>query len=100
MSIKLGTKKELYKVNHLPKRVREYIEGDVAALDCFYGDDRNIDADFGGFVVVCEADEVLDIENFVEDLEQAEYIQDICPYRKALYIAGTERNIIIYRKRS
>ena len=32
--IKLGTKKELYKINHLPTKVKEYITEDVSALDC------------------------------------------------------------------
>ena len=53
----------------------------------------------GGFVVICEADEEISIENFTENLEKAEYIQEIFPYCKALYISGTERNIIIYRKK-
>ncbi|MBR2507259.1 MAG: hypothetical protein IKB70_10265 [Bacilli bacterium] len=97
--IKLGTKKELYKINHLPTKVKEYITEDVSALDCFYGNDRNIDVDMGGFVVICEADEEISIENFTENLEKAEYIQEIFPYCKALYISGTERNIIIYRKK-
>ncbi len=96
--IKLGTESELYKVNHLPESVKESICGDVSSLDCFYGKDRNIDVDMGGFVVVCEADEKLNIENFTEDLTQAEYMQTIFPYCKALYLSGTERNIIIYRK--
>ena len=98
--IKIGTKKDLSKISHLPMNIQNAICEDVGVLDNSYGENRNIDVDMGGFVVVCDANEVLDIENFVEDLEQAEYIQDICPYRKALYIAGTERNIIIYRKRS
>jgi len=97
--IKLGTKRELYKVSHLTDKVKDAICGDVSVLDYFYGEDRNVDTDMGGFVVVCDADEELDIENFSENLEQAEYIQEICPYRKALYLAGAERNIIVYRKR-
>lgn len=96
--IKLGTKNELPKVKHLPINIYNAISDDVSALDCFYGKDRNIDTDMGGFVVVCEKTEKLNIENFEEDLTKAEYSQDIFPYHKALYISGTERNIIIYRK--
>lgn len=96
--IKIGTKKELHRINHLPKKVIDSIYGDVSALDCFYGEDRNIDNDMGGFIIVCEADEELNIKNFTEDLNNAEYIQTVFPYRKALYIAGTERNIVIYRR--
>lgn len=96
--IKIGTLKEIYKAGKLPSSVRESVIEDVATLDFFYGDERNVDNDMGGFVIICDADEKLHIKNFSECLEQAEYIQDIFPFRKALYIAGTERNIIIYRR--
>ncbi len=96
--IKLGTENELYKVKHLPEIVKDSIYSDVSSLDCFYGKDRNIDTDMGGFVIVCDANEEINIENFIEDLTHAEYIQAIFPYQKALYISGAERNIIIYRK--
>lgn len=94
--IKLGTKKDLYKISHLPLNIQNAISLDVSMLDKNYGEDRNIDTDMGGFVVVCEKDEMLDIVNFKKDFESPELIQEICPYTKRLYIAGTERNIIIY----
>ena len=50
----------------------------------------------GGFVVVCDKDEKLDIVNFNKNFDTPEYIQEICPYKKMLFISGTERNIIIY----
>lgn len=48
--IKIGTKKDLDKIAHLPINVRNSISEDVQVLDCFYGEDRNIDVDMGGFV--------------------------------------------------
>jgi len=94
--IKIGTKKDLSKVSHLPMNVQNAICQDVEVLDCFYGKNRNIDVDMGGFVVVCDEDEDLHIENFEKDFDTPEYVQEICPYRKMLFISGTERNIIIY----
>ncbi len=50
----------------------------------------------GSFVVVCNKDEELDIVHFSKNFDITEYIQEICPYKKMLFISGTKRNIIIY----
>ncbi len=94
--IKVGTKKDLSKISHLPMNIQNAVCADVEILDNFYGADRNIDVDMGGFVVVCDKGEKLDIVNFNKNFDTPEYIQEICPYKKMLFISGTERNIIIY----
>lgn len=94
--IKIGTKKDLNKISHLPMNIQNSICTDIEILDNFYGTDRNIDVDMGGFVVVCDKDEEIDIVNFDKNFDTPEYIQEICPYKKMLFISGTERNIIIY----
>lgn len=96
--IKIGTKNELFRISHLPIHIQNAISQDVALLDENYGEDRNVDVDMGGFVVVCEKNESLHIENFNKNLDTSEFAQVICPYKKYLYIAGTERNIIVYEK--
>ena len=96
--IKLGTEKELFKIGHLPINIQSAISEDIKILDDSYGKDRNIDVDMGGFVVVCNKGERLNIENFQIDFEVPEFLQAIWPYVKKLYISGTERNIIIYEK--
>lgn len=96
--IKIGTKKDLNKICHLPLSIQNAICKDVEVLDCFYGADRNIDTDMGGFVVVCDKDEAINIANFDRDFDTPEYTQEICPYKKMLFISGTERNIIIYER--
>ena len=96
--IKLGTRKELFKIKHLPINIQAAISEDIKILDDSYGKDRNIDVDMGGFVVVCNKGERLNIENFQIDFEVSEFLQAICPYVKKPYISGTERNIIIYEK--
>ena len=96
--IKLGTEKELFKIGHLPINIQSAISEDIKILDDSYGKDRNIDVDMGGFVVVCNKGERLNIENFQIDFEVPEFLQAIYPYVKKLYISGTERNIIIYEK--
>ena len=96
--IKLGTEKELFKIGHLPINIQSAISEDIKILDDSYGKDRNIDVDMGGFVVVCDKGERLNIENFQIDFEVPEFLQAIYPYVKKLYMSGTERNIIIYEK--
>ena len=96
--IKLGTEKELFKIKHLPINIQTAISEDIKILDDSYGKDRNIDVDMGGFVVVFDKGERLNIENFQIDFEVPEFLQAICPYVKKLYISGAERNIIIYEK--
>ena len=96
--IKIGTKKDLNKISHLPKHIKNAISEDIKILDDNYGEERNIDVDMGGFVVVCEKNESIHIENFQKEFDTPEFIQEICPYRKMLFISGTERNIIIYER--
>ena len=96
--IKLGTEKELFKIGHLPINIQSAISEDIKILDDSYGKDRNIDVDMGGFVVVCNKGERLNIGNFQIDFEVPEFLQAIYPYVKKLYMSGTERNIIIYEK--
>ena len=96
--IKLGTEKELFKIGHLLINIQSAISEDIKILDDSYGKDRNIDVDMGGFVVVCNKGERLNIENFQIDFEVPEFLQAIYPYVKKLYMSGTERNIIIYEK--
>ena len=96
--IKLGTESELHKINHLPTDIQKAICEDISILDNCYGKDRNIDEDMGGFVIICDKDENLDIRHFDKDFEKPEFTQKICPYTKKLYLSGTERNIIIYER--
>lgn len=96
--IKIGTKRDLYKILHLPIHIQKCISSDIEILDKNYGANRNIDFDMGGFVIVTNSKSDIKLKNFSIDFETPEYVQVICPYKKYLYIAGTERNIIIYEK--
>ena len=96
--IKIGTKKELYKISHLPIHIQNSINEDVKILDEYYGTERDIDADMGGFVIICDKNEPLNIKDFEKEFSLPEYIKEICPYKKSLYISGSERNIVIYEK--
>lgn len=62
--IKLGTEKELFKIKHLPINIQSAISEDIRILDNSYGKDRNVDVDMGGFVIVCDKGERLNIRVF------------------------------------
>ena len=96
--IKIGTKRDLHKIEHLPHHIQQAISDDIKILDENYGEERNVDAGMGGFVLVCEKNEEINIKHFKKEFEAPEYIQELCPYTKSLYISGTERNIIIYER--
>lgn len=96
--IKIGTKKDLDKIAHLPMNVQKAICEDIKILDENYGENRNIDRDMGGFVVICDRNEQLDIANFDREKDEYETIQNVYPYVRKHFISGTERNIVIYER--
>lgn len=59
--IKIGTKKEIALARNLPVKVLKTVEWMVATLDEYYGEDRDIDSDDGGYILVVE-----DTEDFAE----------------------------------
>ena len=95
--IKIGCLNCLDEVD-IPSSILKSVEEDLSVLDFNYGSDRDIDKDAGGFVVICEKDEIISIPYFNEYTEEYEYRALIGGYDKRLYISGAERNIIIYRK--
>ena len=52
----------------------------------------------GGFIVICNKNEKLNICKFNKDFDTFEDSQEICPYIRKHYISGTERNIVIYER--
>jgi len=57
--IKIGFTREVDKLENLPKEVINAIEGITATLVKYYGDDRNIDEDMGGYISVIKTEEEL-----------------------------------------
>lgn len=95
--IKIGCLNCLDEVN-IPSSILKSVTDDLSVLDFNYGSDRDIDNDAGGFVVICDKDEIISIPYFNEYSEELEYRVIVGGYEKKLYISGSERNIIIYRK--
>ena len=93
--IKIGHVKDID--DYIPICIISDVKEELESLDYYYGEDRDIDKDMGGFIVICGKHEVLNIPNFNENISKAEYTESTEQYQKSLYISGTERNIIIYR---
>ena len=96
--LKIGRIKDIDRVEDIPETIKKSVIDDLEALDYYYGIDRDVDKDMGGFVVICSKNEPLNIPDFDTDTEIAEYSEKVGNYEKSLYISGSERNIIIYRK--
>ena len=96
--IKLGHLKD-FDADTVPNCISNQVLEDLKMLDLYYGEERDVDNDMGGFVVICDKYEDLKISGFDESQEYAEYNIAVDEYQKALYISGTERNIIVYRSK-
>ena len=70
----------------------------LTTLDECYGAKRDIDSDMGGFVVICSNSEQLTVPYLDLNSDTYEYTEVIVDYTKSLYISGSERNIVVYRK--
>lgn len=103
--IKIGKVKELEKVSYLPQNIIEAIKEDVTILDEYYGSNRDIDKDLGGYVVVVEAEE--DIEELQKEklkiyTEIAEYVDKLEfegeEWVKALFVLSSDFSIVVIGK--
>ncbi|WP_027400089.1 hypothetical protein [Anaerovorax odorimutans] len=84
--IKIGKRKDLYNINHLPIPVVSEIEKIVGVLDDEYGVSRNIETDLGGYVALIEnADDVEKLKNSHLDIKE-----DIAEWGKEITIKGEE----------
>ena len=95
--IKLGHVTDIDNFN-VPDCIKSDVFSILTTLDECYGANRDINSDMGGFVVICDNSDILNIPHFDITTEVAEYSETIGNYEKSLFISGTERNIVIYRK--
>ncbi|SHH84008.1 hypothetical protein SAMN02745135_02355 [Caloranaerobacter azorensis DSM 13643] len=62
--IKIGHKREVENIKDLPKEVLGVIREIAATLDTYYGENRDVDNEDGGYVLIIESEE--DIEKLEE----------------------------------
>lgn len=98
MIYKIGKVEDIDLIPHLPDNARAAIEKFVSILTTEYGKDRDIDHDYGGYVLYAtEGTDAEDIKAYFDyddfPLEFAELFgDDICA---AIYITSTEYAVII-----
>ena len=96
--IKIGRMIDVDSVDEIPKEIEKAVLEDLETLDWYYGGNRDIDMDMGGFVVICGKNEEIEIQDFDIDTDVPEYEDKINGWTKRLFISGSERNIIIYQE--
>lgn len=99
MVYKLGNTRDMYLLPHLPNSVWQVIYEQVSALTEYYGADRDVDNDDGGYVLYMEPDSTVRelSEYFNYSQHQVEYVT---LYKEltlisALYILNNEYTVTI-----
>ena len=94
---KLGTTSDLMSLPSLNPNARKIIENDLAILDENYGSDRDIDNDYGGYVLYCDygikTEELKERFNYIE--HTPEFVDLIYGYCHAVYIISDEYAIVV-----
>ena len=89
---KLGTMNDLATLSSLNSKVRKIIENDLIMFDENYGSDRDIDNDYGGYVLYCDygtkKEELKEIFNYTE--HTPEFVDLILGYCHAVYVLSDE----------
>lgn len=101
--IKIAHLHQLNKARDLHKEIANTIREAVTILDNEYGENRNIDQDYGGFVLVIESmEEINHLKQINLELEQAlpEYIDvihipDGNAYTSSLILQGNDFGIVL-----
>ena len=101
MVYKLGTLSDLKKIKSIDTKVKSTIIETLKILDDNYGADRDIDNDYGGYVLYAEPGtkdaEVLswfDYEQYIP--EYIEYVGSSPEYYCTLYLESTEYGVVIF----
>ena len=98
MIYKLGTVKDMSKLPYTDSMVLRLIQKDLTILDVNYGSDRDIDNDYGGYILFApkgtnteEIKSYFDYEsNLIEYVER--YKPNLCA---AVYITSTEYGVVL-----
>ena len=98
--IKLGKVKEMAKIQGLGKDVQSKVEELLKILDSEYGEDRDIDKDWGGFIAIIEEEqdfEVLKKEYYLDvEVAEPEWSMEINElWEEHLFVMNSEYSIVV-----
>ncbi len=100
MVYKIGTTSALHSLPFVDDKVKEKIVEKLKILDDNYGSSRDVDNDYGGYVLYAEhgtnASELLSYFNYKEHYpEHVECIYSDPKYCCSLYLTSTEYGVVI-----
>lgn len=98
---KVYNESQLVKLNSIPVEVIEFVREIIVILNEAYGEDRNIESDLGGYVLIAE--NIVDIEILKQDKLQClvpEYTDVIEVmngenYTSSLYLLSSDFSIVV-----
>ena len=101
---KIGTKEDCRKLGGLPPPVRVHIEETIETLNSYYEENRNIDKNLGGYVLLIENREDLgqmkdifkaDAENLVAEFTDIISCETGANYTSSLILLSSDFSIIL-----
>lgn len=98
---KVYNESQLVKLNSIPVEVIEFVRELIVILNKAYGEDRNVESDLGGYVLIAE--NIVDIEILKQDKLQClvpEYTDVIEVmngenYTSSLYLLSSDFSIVV-----
>ena len=98
---KVYNESQLVKLNSIPVEVIEFVREIIVILNEAYGEDRNVESDLGGYVLIAE--NIVDIEILKQDKLQClvpEYTDVIevmngDNYTSSLYLLSSDFSIVV-----
>lgn len=101
--LKIAHAHQLTSINGLPAEVMPVICEAVTILDNEYGNDRNVDGDDGGFVLIVEAKEELaalqemhiDVTNDIPEYMDVIYCQNGQVFASSLILQGSDFGVVL-----
>ena len=98
---KVYNESQLVKLNSIPVEVIEFVREIIVILNEAYGEDRNVESDLGGYVLIAE--NIVDIEILKQDKLQClvpEYtdvieVMNVENYTSSLYLLSSDFSIVV-----
>ncbi len=101
--IKIAHVHQLASINDLPAEVMTVIRAAVTILDNEYGEDRDVDSGYGGYVLVIEAQEELaalqdihvDVTNVIPEYVDVIRCQNGQVFASSLILLGSDFGVVL-----
>lgn len=98
---KVYNESQLVKLNSIPVEVIEFVRELIVILNEAYGEDRNVESDLGGYVLIAE--NIVDIEILKQDKLQClvpeyTYVIEVINgenYTSSLYLLSSDFSIVV-----